>query len=387
MTTLIFRFDGDGHRPRVSPEADLVAWGDTRLQVVSLVNTDARWFAGQGRAIRFLNNQFVTWVKPLSDLTAERYQDDLTAFRGGIPQNDPVELVGGNDFEASNGHWASVLEKTRRLTLDGKEIKRGVRAVRMCGNFMLTVEQLDFTEAFRVYSLDSGMSRTYGLPPTANEFAVSEKGWITFGYYGPSGVITPDGSIHYINVVPQESLARIVHLPNGQVWAWTSTVVGEKPLVLGRPLIFKDGKWVSDENCVQLPFPAERVDAGWWVERQSFTVAGAANLGHTTPLEVHVVPVNYPRSKVVISEPPPVELPPEEDLLNKPGITIGPSDYAKTIQNGVDTQIVYWKDRNNPGHEFRVRITNGSLKVEMTYDGWKTLSDYTGSSRPVTVKG
>jgi hypothetical protein len=383
MSTLIFRYEGDGHKARVSPEGDLVGWGDTNLNVVHVANPSVIWPVGEGRHLRFLDNRRIVWLKNFTATTAEMYWDDLMFFSGGIKELgiDP-SLIAGNDFEAANGHWASVLIQTRRLAYDGEAKPVVARAVRMCGDYMLTVETINNADCFSVYNYGV-LVRRHPLPPTANEFKINEWGWITYGYYGPTFLLTPDGKSHQINVAKEESVARIVHLPNSEVWAWTSTVIdGNKPLVLGRPLLWKNNTWVSDERCVQLPFPAEGVDAQWWNERQSFTVAGAANLGRTSPLEVHVVSVTYERTKLPVISPP-IE-PPEEEM-ESPGITV--IDYAKTIQNGVDTQIVYWKDRNNPGHEFRVHVVKGSLKVEMTYDGWVTKKDVTGSPRPVTIRG
>lgn len=326
MSTLIFRFDGDGHKPRVSRTGDLVAWGNTTLRVVHVRNPRAVWYVGEGRALRFLDDERITWVKPLSNTAAKRYVDNLNMFVGGIPQIDDINLVGGNDFEAANGHWASVLVSTGRLTYDGEEMKYGVRAVRMCGEYMLTVEN----NYFCVYR-NGVLERQHPLQPTANEFRISEEGWISYGYFGPSRIITPDGAIHQINITPLESMARIVHLPNGDVWAWTTTVVElNKALVIGRPLRFlTNATWKSDEECVQLEFPAESIDVSWWEEKQSFTVAGAANLGNTTPLEVHVVPYDYPRKKLVIPTPQPEPepqpepgpepepQPPDEDDMDK----------------------------------------------------------------------
>jgi hypothetical protein len=347
MSTLIFRYDGDGHKPRVSPIGDLVGWGDTSLNIVHVPNPSAIWRIGEGRYLRFLDNKRVTWVKILSNTTAKRYADDLTMFTGGIPQIDDVTLVGGNDFEASNGHWASVLISQKRLTYDGQ--KRGVsaRAVRMCGEYMLTVETVDNIEYFVVYK-NGTVERLHSLPPTANEFKISEKGWISFGYYGPTYIITPNGKIHQINVTKEESVARIVHTPDS-VWAWTSTVTAEgQPLVLGRPLLLRGDVFSSDENCAQLPFPAEGVDAQWWDERQSFTVAGAANLGHTSPLEVHVVPISHPRSKVVSQA--------REPVLNTSGKKVNLWDF-------ILPKPLYWPrtSKRSNGHDMNMVFDGRNL--------------------------
>jgi hypothetical protein len=384
MSTLVFRYDGDGHKPRGNSKGNLVAWGNTSLNVVHVPNPSAIWRIGEGRHLRFLDDRRVVWLRNLTDTTADLYHDDLRFFSGGIKELglDP-SLIAGNDFEAANGHWASVLINERRLTYDGQRRDVSARAVRMCGDYMLTVEQSSSLEYFSVY-LNGQLSRRHPLPSIANEFKINEDGWISYGYYGPTRILTPDGESHQINVTADESVARIIRLSSGQVWAWTSTVINNQPFVLGRPLVYDDRAraWSSDDECVQLPFPAEGVDVQWWEEKQSFTVAGSANLGTTTPLEVHVVPLSHPRTALPPIEPP-VE-PPEDDM-NKPGINV--FDYAKTIHSGSNTQIVHCKDRNNPGVEFKVLILNGSLKVEMTYDGWQTKSDYTGSSRPVTIKG
>jgi hypothetical protein len=385
MSTLVYRYDdGDGHYPLVSPDGNLVAWGNKQLRVISVENPSDIWSIGEGKDIRFIGDDILTWVNILSATTARRFVGTHSG-KQSFPTFDDERLVAGNDFEASRGSWASVLIETRRLAVNNREWFLGVRAVRMCGSYMLTIEQRGAHEVFAVY-FDGQFQREHALPANANRFRISELGWITFGYYGLCGLITPEGGIYDITVTPwlQEHVARIVHLPDGNVWAWNATVTPNgNPLVLGRPLRFNTElrRWYSDATCVQLPFPAELVDAVF--KNGNFIVAGSANLGTVTPLEVHRVNENHPRAILERIEPEP-EPEPEEPEVNNPGIDV--FDFAKTIERGKDALIVHWKDRNNPGVESKVRIVNGSLKIETTYDGWQTKTDKTERSRPVNVK-
>jgi hypothetical protein len=599
MSTLVYEYSGDGHRPEVSPDGQKVAWGDENLKVVHVPNPAAIWPVGPGRDLRFLTNDLITWVRVLGSTAAQRYQADLRNFSVGLPTLDPAELVAGNDFYASNGTWISVLERLRRLTYRSPSTqfeKLGVRAGRLKGDWLATIETKGSGEVVVLYH--RGLTfREFPLHRDFHRFNVSEKGLITFGYYGQTWLLTHDGRVHDITICPnkQESVARLVHLPNGETWAWTSTVFLDVPMVIGRPLIITEIEVKSSDQCVVLrDFAAEGVDAGWWTERQAFTVAGSANLGNTTPLQVHVVPLTHSREKLEDKQPildtsgelvnlwdfivpdrkywprtskrghdmdvswdgenfytlpfgefrhwvrfrikdgvmtliedhskdgqntgdwsatkgtwlkqhmaprnfggevlespdnwlvryaadscdivdahplafktylhqhwrqfycgpdlgwqevivtaadlgtlveytywakggrslfrfqavhgetgklhfenwfelfggphltptpgcwKPEHLainswPVGEDDVNKPGIDI--IDYEKIIEPGRDLLIVHWKDRNNPGHERKVKIVRGRLLVEDTVDGWKTKSDYTGNSRAVTIKG
>lgn len=343
MSTLVYTYPGDGHRPVVSPDGQKVGWGDENLSVVHVPNPAAIWNVGPGRDIRFITNDVITWTKVLTSTTAQRFEADLRAFGGGIPTNDPVSLVAGNDFYAANSAWASVLVGPRRLHYQSPGFgfsKSGVRKLRMCGRWMVTIEDVGGTEMFVVYE-NGNLVRAHSLPGNANEHKVSEEGWITYGYYGKTWLLTPDGVTHDITITPheQESVARLIHLPN-EVWAWTSTVMNEDdPMVVGRPLVKVAGKYKSVAECVQLrDFPAEGVDVGWWAETSSFTVAGAANLGKSTPLQVHVVPLTHTREKLDDRSP----------ILDSSGNPINLWDF-------IIPDMQYWPRHSQRGHDMNVK--------------------------------
>jgi hypothetical protein len=122
-----------------------------------------------------------------------------------------------------------------------------------------------------------------------------------------------------------------------------------------------------------------------WGEKQGYVVATGQT--HHNNLGTETINVSLrPRVdlRLVVPPPPPPPPPPEEEEVNTPGIDV--IDYAKVIEPGKDLLIVHWKDRNNTGHERKVWIKNGRLRVEDTVDGWKTKFDRTGDSRVVTVK-
>lgn len=384
MSTLIFRREGDGHKPIVSNDGQKVGFGDLDLNVVHVPNPSAIWPIGSGRDIQFENNDVVTWTR-----TSGRWQADLRAFDGGHQTGDNPGLVAGNKFVADNGHWASLYLPTdptqRRLTYDGRVLKQGyVHNVEMCGDYMVTVEG-DVTREFVVYH-NGIIQRKHALPSSANSYRVSEWGWITYGYWGPCGLITPVGRVHDLTVTPwkQEGVAKLLHLPNGFTWAWSATVAPKSQVaqVVGRVILEHQGVWFSDTWCIQLLFPAEYLDAGWFADRSAFTVAGAANVGSSTPIEVHLVPISSPR--VQLTDEGGEEPPPPEDEVNAPGITITHWD---PVLSESGTYLYAWTDRNNPLHQFRLIFENGNVRVEMTYDGWQSKSDYSSAtSRHVDIK-
>src|SRR6476660_2028419 len=297
MSTKVYEFGPEGDVQAVSPDGQKVAFGNTTLQVVHVPNPSAIWPLGSGRAPRFLDDERVTWIQPITNTTAQRFIGDLRAFVP-VPTKDNPSLVDGNEVEASGGYWASALldgTPPRRIAYDNRILATGCSSCRMAGRYLLTIRD-DVT--FEVYE-DGILRWSTPKPAGANEFQLSSWGWITWGYYGPSWLITPDGQHHNLSIVPwgQEGPARLVHLPDGSTWAWTSSNnrIGEAQ-VYGRPLVSRDGQWVSDPKCITLPaFPATSLLVGWWADRASFTVAGSANLGHETPGQIHVVPVPMAR--------------------------------------------------------------------------------------------
>lgn len=386
MNTLIFRREGDGHKVVVSDDGQKVGFGDRDLNVVHVPNPAAVWPIGEGRDLQFLSNDLVTWTRDVPD-GRRRWVADLRMFDGGQPTGELPWIVAGNKFVADKGHWASVLlpvdRSQRRLTYDGVVVKQGyVDDVEICGDYMVTIE--GEPRKFVVYH-QGAVQREHPLPPNANKYRVSDQGWITFGYYGPCGLITPEGRVHDITVTPwkQEGVAKIVHLPNGFPWAWSATVAPSSKVaqVVGRPILPLNGGWFTDTWCIQILFPAEYLDVAWYPERSSFTVAGSANLGTSTPVEVHVVPItsNRVQLKDEATEPPP-----EEEEVNAPGITI--THWDPVLTQGGDHKYE-WFDRNNPQHQFRITFKGGHFRVEMTYDGWQTKIDRSSAtSRYVDIK-
>ncbi len=312
MSTLVYQFGPEGEVQAVSPDGQKVAYGTTDLRVVHVPNPTAIWPIGAGRAPRFLDNDHVTWIRPIDLRHSQRFVADLRAFTANPPPTDEdTELLASNDFEASNGHWGSSFIDNayavplRRLAYDNRVLGTNQSGCRMAGRYLLTIRADTVFEVYR----DGVLWYACPRPADANEYQISTEGWITCGYYGVSRLITPDGRLHNISVAPwgQEGPARLVHLPDGSVWAWTATNNRiEQPIVLGRPLIqTATGKWFSDPECVELPdFPATSLAVAWWAERASFTVAGSANLGHETPCQVHVVPSSMARAEVPDPAPP-----------------------------------------------------------------------------------
>lgn len=386
MSTLVYTYNGDGHRPVVSPDGQKVAWGDENLKVVHVPNPEAIWVIGPGRDIRFLNNDVVTWVKILSSNMATRYTGSLSAFDGGQPTSDDPTLVAGNDFYAGNNAWASVLVEHRRLTYRSNTLgfeKRNVRKVRMCGRWMVTIEIIeDGSEVFAVYEQGT-LVRVHGLPQNANDYKVSSEGWITYGYYGTTWLLTPNNVIHNITVTPhaQEFPACLVHLPNSVTWAWTSTVFESgEPAVIGRPLILgTDGFYTSQKQCAILhDFPAEGVNVGWWSEFSSFTVAGSANLGNNTPLQVHVVPLTHALEEMENQKP---ILDTSGEAVNLWNFIIPDRQYwPRTSKRGHDMDVA-WDGENfwtlpfgQPNHWVRFTIKDGVMTLieDHSKDGQNT---------------
>lgn len=318
MSTRVYQSGPEGKVQAVSSDGEKVAIGDTSLQVVHVPNPDAIWPLGAGRSPRFLDDDHVTWIRPIDLTHAQRYVADLRAFDGGQSTGDKTGLVSGNDFEAAGGHWGSALiagneeASGRRIAFDNRILTLGRSGLRMAGRFQLTIRQ---DTVFEVYE-NGVFVRQHPKPPDANEYQISTEGWITCGFYGVAHLITPDGQLHDITVAPwgQEGPPRLVHLPDGSVWAWSAmnNRLGQS-IVAGRPLRWERGSWYSDSDCITLPdFPATDLSVGMWVGH-GFTVAGSANLGTTYPCQIHVAPLNMARAP--IPDPQPVVTPLDRPAL------------------------------------------------------------------------
>jgi hypothetical protein len=348
VSTLVYTFEPEGNVQAISPDGQKVAFGNTSLQVVHVPNPAAIWPIGSGRSLRFIDDDHVTWIRPVSAVTAQRFVADLRAFDANIPPtgDDPF-FVAANEFEASGSHWASAFTAARRVAFDNRLLTTGVTSVRMAGQFLLTVRD---NVTFEVY-LNGVLDWSAPKPTEANEFQISTHGWITYGYYGPAKMITPDGMIHDISVAPwgKEGVARLVHTVDGEVWAWSSTNNRiDEPMVLGRRLTFgTNGKWRSEAECIVLTaFPADTICVAEWDTHGAYVVAGSANLGRSTPLQVHVVPIDTAR--IPVPDPAvPATLP---DIPWKSGPVWTPFDIRASWQATATARQgnVFWFRKGDP---------------------------------------
>jgi hypothetical protein len=301
----IFSFRGDGWYPKLSADGQYVAFGGGGIPsqgtppMVSVVHiqTGRRALHQPGRAIRWMGPMEVCWLVEDGPLRDVMWGAQIVSPDVAIIVQTPYDpgLVAANDFAATDGHWASWLAHGKRLVIDGQvfpgEYDRGVE---MNGRYLLTVR----ADNRFIVLLDGAEWRNYPLPDRANSWTISREGFIGYGYYWPSRVITPAWRDIHVTAAQwaEESVPLIVHvgaLP--MPWLWTHTVrpSDRRSLMCGRPLPDRDVA-PGEQPCIVIPdFPADSFDAVCVDDR--WIIAGFSGTGD---LAVHAVSLHQTRDVV-----------------------------------------------------------------------------------------
>ena len=399
--TILLAPAGDGWWPVLSPNATLVAFGNTDLRVVDLKGGGV-WPVGAGRHLRFLNDATVTWTREIDPTHHARWQGDLKAWTGGAATADDPALVAGNTFDARHGHWASWLDAEQRVVRDNVRVAHNARGVSVYGDHLLTVEN---DAEFVVYHNGLFASRL-PLPTGANSWKLQARGWIPFGYWGPSQAYDPDGLIRDLTVTPyrQEGLASLVWTPDGELWVWTAT---ERPGDLKRALL---GRPFGSTDCVIIEHDGfSWLDAGW-ANEVGFVIAGCSDLG---ACQVWGVPRNAERRAIdrwaeaapgpEPPEPGPEPAAPPKVTISSYAPTSGPVPLSVTAVAEVSARsgpvtTLEWRFRSPDSGTWSTAARNPATDLDHTYGfavaGTYELSlratgpggeDQTGSPRIVTA--
>lgn len=384
----IFSFRGDGWWPKLSADGQYIAFGGGGIPsedvppMVSVfhIQTGRRVLHQAGRAIHWMGPLEVCWLVndgPMRDVMwgAQIVSPDM-AVVVRTPY-DPL-LVAANDFSASDAHWASWLAEGQRLVVDGVIVPGRYRGVDMSGRYLLTVHvDRNRFSVFRDVYRDGAEWRSYPLPERANSWTVSREGYIGYGYYWPSHVITPNGRDINITAAEwgQESVPLIVHVDSA-AWAWTHTVrpSDSVSIMCGRPLPDRDVA-PGESPCIQIDdFPADSFDAVCVDER--WIVAGFSGTG---ALAVHVVSLNQPRQVVRDGSSPPPTPDPDPPVDEEDPVQLEPKHSAL---------ITAFADRFPPPGDNEDELRDNwtpRLVAQFVYDfpgegwGWKSTSQ---GSRP-----
>lgn len=325
MPTL-FSYEGDGWNPEVSPDCAYVGFGGGGIRpsepggippMVRVVRiADSHTFGPfEGANLKWLDAHTATFLRSTGPITAIRYILRIVGdahFLEVRPEDKPDRMA-ANAFETGNGNFASYMSLYRRIIVNGIKEYNGVAGLAMAGNRMLTVNMatdLHPDEFIVMHPLTGGVERRLIKPIAANIFYISEGGLITYGYDGPSWAIDTAGGIHNIVVTPwgKESPARIVHLPNGEIWVWTMSWKEhtQQRLAIGRP-------WHESHiggKCVILPgMGTQYLSVGFDSQADAFIVAACSNTGACRVESV---------SRTIALIPIGGESSPEEDTSGKP---------------------------------------------------------------------
>jgi hypothetical protein len=300
----LYRFEGDGWWPRLSPDAEAVCFGNLESRAWHIGG--GVWPAVTGRQSRFIRPGVVTFTFELDPQHAQRWERDLRTGALTLMADDPA-LVAGNDFDAANGSWASVISGGR-LCIDGVVHAGRYGGLQMAGDLVVAVQ-----DQTRYAVFERGISRPpRPCPDRANNFRMTLPGLITSGYFWDSTLLhVPSGLVDDITLTPwrREGPPVLVDV-DGATWAWTFTETPSGRLaVVGMPL----RPWhQQDFHAVALP----DWDASSWLEvrwdprRRHFLLAGSSDRG---ALEVWTVSIDHPltdlRTWGVVDPPPPPHRP------------------------------------------------------------------------------
>lgn len=301
----LYRYDGDCHWPRVSPDAQNVVFGGggiptlgvppmiraVHLPVLKTVSDAPHWFFGTGRHGRFLQSDTVQFTREDPGGGATRFLASLVDGRI-MPTRDAADLVEGNLVEASGtGHWASWRERDRRLVYDGQVLSTQAYGVTLAGEYLATVEGID-TPQQRVSLFRAGrLITTAPVPQGANELVVSDAGWIGYGYFWDAQFLEPGGKSVDVTITPwrKETPPLLVQATGPWVWTASERPSDSLPLVIGRPLGGRKAVVLEGVQANYLSVAYDRRKGG-------FVVAAASNTGR---LRVFFVAESAPLTEVV----------------------------------------------------------------------------------------
>jgi hypothetical protein len=230
---------GDFWWARLNATGDRLVCGNASLKVLALDQPGVWWPVSEiGRSGRWVDPRTVTYITPITGTTARRFTAaEIDGYNGRNAGGD-LDLIAGNAFETNgSGAWASWLAPNR-LAIGNTLISLDATGLHAGGPYFVSAS-LSAPRRFLIYNGGTFL-HDLPLPPRANDWSVSEQGWIGYGYYWEARVLSPAGNDHDLTITPwrQESVPQIVHLPTGETWVWTATVRPDtqQPLVLGRPL-------------------------------------------------------------------------------------------------------------------------------------------------------
>jgi len=277
----VFNFVGDGWWPELNETCEYVGFGGGGVTAapptVRIVRLSDGVTLGQfsGAGLSWIGRYTFTFIQSTGPVTAIRFSGEI-APNGTLTvqqTNDNPSLVAGNEFGAANGHWASYLDLFKRLTVDGRPFLYNVRGIALTGTLLLTVDVA--RNQFLVVNASTLQTvRRVPFPATANQWDISNGGIISYGYWGPSMAIDTAGGVHDISVVPwgKEGVAKIVHLPNGEIWVASNSFQEstQKPLVALRPW----GESHKGGKCIPLwDVAASHISFGYRQETNEIIIA------------------------------------------------------------------------------------------------------------------
>ena len=234
----------NGWFPQLSPDGKYVTYGFGENWVTDLQTGEERSMTiekGQSFAGHWIKPDAYTFMNFISQAenTADRYEVK-TGEWVARKTNDNPSLVAGNQFVAADSHWASWIADTRnnnfRIAYDNQIIANGIGgALSISEDWIVHATDPD-NSAIQVWRNRQKVA-THSPQTPLHAMSVN-KGYITYGGYGPVHGINPQGQDIDLTVAPWgwEGIGGIVFV-NGQPWAYTSTwdEAQNKGFILIRP--------------------------------------------------------------------------------------------------------------------------------------------------------
>lgn len=362
---------GDAIRPRVSPRGDYISYEGLAGVRVTQVSTGVETqLSPRGKNPRWLDADTLLWLEPLDSLSAMLVRASFA--NGNIVVGETganPAMVGSNIFDAGEGAYASYLNATQRLSVNGLFLRTGCVGMSLAYPWLMTTASGQFDRL----NLVTGHHDYYTLPVDHNEFRVSNvNGYMSWGSFGNSWYGAPfqfETQLSFRGL--QFGVVRLIYGPNGTPYAFAACCSQslDQCFVVG-------WNFANPSGYAILPLPATDPFAVW--DGHNFLVTGSDAHGDASLWRV--APVDFTRSLKELTGSTPVP-----DPVTKPSINVLSYDSRLTSTNIWHAEVV--PDPAKPNMKFKVTFEHGNLSFAFTYDNYGPLSDYTGKPRPVQIGG
>jgi hypothetical protein len=207
---------GNGWFPNVSPDGNYVGGGQGAIMVADLnARTTIPIQSGNCYAGRWIRPGVLTYINTITNDTAYRMEAIAGSWTPNRTNDDPA-LVAGNQFQASDGHWASWLG-SRGVAYDGIDFGYGY-GVSQNETWVGFAPNNNNTELL-MFNNGQFVRSIYPQSPMG-EFNVLD-GRAVYGGHGPTWGWSPEGGDVNLSILNYEGSVQILRVGDA-LWVASS---------------------------------------------------------------------------------------------------------------------------------------------------------------------